>query len=1063
MRPLLRANLRAHWRGNFAIAAGCALACAILTGALGVGDSVQHSRETLAAQRIGPFTHALVTPREIAPTDNHSRALYGVSPVKMFASAASNDDGQTLPATAYVGRETILQLRASTETQALRNQLSLQDHNVWINRALADALGLRVGDDLLVAIPDASLPADLSIARSKAHTERHTISRIVGPDELGDFSLSQSTQPVYNIFLPNPLAPDSTDTKGNLWVYHTPESDSERQHIDTSSLLHFQTTPENQILSLNTGGVFLPPKFGRAVLAAPNAAAFKPVGVLSYFVNRIKSARGTCPYSFIAGIDVKQATGCSQLPALPADLKDNEIVLTDWLANDLRVKKVGECVTIRYTAVVGRELEEQTAAFKVRAILPLKDVPHKHALSPTIPGLSGAKSCREWESGLDVDFKTIRKQDEAFWKANGTCPKAFVNLAAARRLFASRYGDLTSIVFAAPNEGLTEAVAAVATPERFDIRTIDLAANARKAASQAMPFGPLFAGLSMVLIAAAGVIAVLLIGVVVASRTSEIGTLTAVGFSPQAIRQLVCRETAYVAAGGGLLGALAGTHLTRMILARLSAHWAGAVAHFPITFHIETATALGAILGVSLLACFAAYVAVRRFQRATPAKLVRGEWAIATIAQRATWPRVLATVLLCIAIPAGLYWRTQVGMAAGGIRFAAAAGALIAGAMLLAWLLAAGGKRRQMGPFGLRRLVLTGLSRRRLRTATTAGLLGAGLMISLSMGLFCLAPPTDPTDPNSATGGFRMWCESAIPVGDDLSTYAGRERFGLAALDATTVPAYLAPGDDASCLNLSRPQRPAVLGIDFATLNRLGCWGRTFDPALAYADEPTMVWSLSKQPGDEIQLGQSTLPLARALPSSILQGFVVMDTKAFLAAHPTISGHQIWLIEASGKTTFNLDEGIREWREAGEEVGMRAVDTRERVKRFQAVQNNYLVIFSALGIWGVILGGATMAAMAAGNVLTRRRELAMCVAMGFTRRRLGMMLAAEQVFTAIAGTMLGAGATLLAVDFAGTTAPLDSKLLGMTAGGIIVLATLSTTLALWGVLRGNLTVALREE
>jgi len=66
-------------------------------------------------------------------------------------------------------------------------------------------------------------------------------------------------------------------------------------------------------------------------------------------------------------------------------------------------------------------------------------------LMPVIPGLSDASNCRDWKTGVPVDLKKIRRQDEAFWKAHKGTPKAFVSLETAQKLWGNRFGQSTSI------------------------------------------------------------------------------------------------------------------------------------------------------------------------------------------------------------------------------------------------------------------------------------------------------------------------------------------------------------------------------------------------------------------------------------------------------------------------------------------------------------------------------------------------------------------------------------------------------------------------------------------
>ena len=71
--------------------------------------------------------------------------------------------------------------------------------------------------------------------------------------------------------------------------------------------------------------------------------------VTSYLVNEFRRGDRSTPYS------IGTAVSSAAAPFLPSDLGPREIVLNDWLANDLGAK-AGDEVTIRYfqTAEIGR-------------------------------------------------------------------------------------------------------------------------------------------------------------------------------------------------------------------------------------------------------------------------------------------------------------------------------------------------------------------------------------------------------------------------------------------------------------------------------------------------------------------------------------------------------------------------------------------------------------------------------------------------------------------------------------------------------------------------------------
>src|SRR6185436_8289293 len=85
-------------------------------------------------------------------------------------------------------------------------------------------------------------------------------------------------------------------------------------------------------------------------------------------------------------------------------------------------------------------------------------------------------------------------------------------------------------------------------------------------------------------------------------------------------------------------------------------------------------------------------------------------------------------------------------------------------------------------------------------------------------------------DRKSGTGGFALIAESILPVVHDLNSPQGREASNLPGLQDPAMASVafwrfrVRSGDDASCLNLYRPQDPQILAptADFLHAGRFG-------------------------------------------------------------------------------------------------------------------------------------------------------------------------------------------------------------------------------------------------
>ncbi|HLJ10421.1 MAG TPA: hypothetical protein VKU82_04495, partial [Planctomycetaceae bacterium] len=228
----------------------------------------------------------------------------------------------------------------------------------------------------------------------------------------------------------------------------------------------------------------------RMILDRPIAEAAREVaqrlgcrtsGVLAYIANEISlaghAADGERPpskpaysrYSVVAGLDPEVLAADARPPFGPFSFQEpkdsprlgegdieqadgiGEIVINDWLADDLGAK-VGDVARLTYFAVGSHgELPEEERRFKVRGIVALEGtVAADRGLIPEVHGITDVNSFDDWDAPFPM--KKVTKRDDAYWSKYRATPKAFVTLKTAQHLWQSRYGDLTSLRVA-PIEG----------------------------------------------------------------------------------------------------------------------------------------------------------------------------------------------------------------------------------------------------------------------------------------------------------------------------------------------------------------------------------------------------------------------------------------------------------------------------------------------------------------------------------------------------------------------------------------------------------------------------------
>jgi ABC-type antimicrobial peptide transport system permease subunit len=643
-------------------------------------------------------------------------------------------------------------------------------------------------------------------------------------------------------------------------------------------------------------------------------------------------------------------------------------------------------------------------------------------------------------------------------------------------------------------------------PGELGLRFEPVRAEALKAAEQAQDFGQLFLGFSIFLVVAALLLMALLFQFGLEQRAAEVGTLLALGLTPKQVRRLFLMEGAMLALAGSFLGALGGLGYAKAMLWGLATVWRNAVGPAALQFHSTPATLVIGTCAGTIIALLTIWLTLRKQARQPAHELLAGEVQSpkSRVQSRGAWIALGAG----LAAAAIVIWAMVQGESANaGAFFGAGALLLVAG---LGWAAAWFGRLARQA--GAARLTLTSLGvrgcvRRRKRSLATVALLACGSFLIVAIGVFRLDANRDATKRTSGTGGFALIGESTMPVVRDLNTKSGREFFGLGADElagVNVVPFRVRAGDEASCLNLNRAQKPRLLGVNpralagrftFANvakgLDRRQGWellrprssrqqsALTNNSALdtphsaitneipAIGDANSIQWALGKKVGDTIdyvdEQGRAfKLRLVGAVANSILQGSLLIDEAEFVKRFPGENGYRIFLIDAPSNSVSQVSATLSR---ALQDVGLELTPAAERLNAFNAVQNTYLGTFQVLGGLGLLLGSAGLGIVVLRNVLERRGELGLLAAVGFRRQALQRLVLSEHGALLVMGLALGiaaaAVAVLPAILIPGTHLPFGS--LALTLAAVLLNGLLWAWLATRYALRGNLLAALRNE
>ena len=1157
---LIRDSLRHHRRIHIAVALGTAAATAVLTGALLVGDSMRGSLFTTAMSRLGPVDEVLVSDKlfraELADEINkpegksNGERSYTIEPAIFLQGNVTNPANKS-----RASQVTLIGLALddavfskASNPRSLREQAN---NEVDLNQPLAEELGVKVGDDVIIRLPPSQeVPEESPLGRktdTALSSSRLKVRSIVPAVGFGAFSLRPNQQVTKNAYLTIAALQKILEKPNRinaLFAFHRRSSghaaDEEwftRQHNQLASELHPKladyglawTKAKPGYFNLTSERMLFDPALEAAVLSTYKQ--YNPQLVFTYLANTIAAGSKEIPYSTIAALDMSDVTplGPFRTPdgAAIGKIADDEIVLSRWAAEDLGVS-VGAETRIAYfqPESTHSEVKEAEAKFKLKAIVDLKpkDDPFLTPdLTPELPGVTDKLKMGDWDPPFPYDGKRVRPKDEKYWDDYRATPKAFVSYATGKKLWGSRFGDLTSIRMAKQGHWTTDFLASKFKPDPaslgFAFQPIRL--RAIEASSGTTPFEGLFLGFSFFIIAAAVMLTMLLFKLGVEQRAAEVGLMLALGLGLKRVSRLLLVEGTIVAAVGAAVGTALGVGYAWLMLAGLRTLWLDAVTVPFLTLYVTPKSlAIGYITGV-VVSLVAIWWSLRSLRRLSVRRLLANQAAESDLVPTATTERrggrslqvgaILQWGSLALAAAiAGMAMFLQ-DQAQVGAFFGSAALVLTGLLTLLRRRLAAArfGSLVNPGPGRVALLAIRNAGRNPGRSTLTIGLVASAAFLIVGVSAFRLAPPSSYLEKTSGTGGFALVAQSDLSILPDLNTEAGQIDLNLSDADIAmmagtkTYPFRFRAGDDASCLNLYQTEQPRVLGASDKFVERGGfSWAGTDantdaeranpwlmlrrrtaintnaremipyqefpDEVPVVLDQATAIYSLhlsgvgatfAMQNG----LNQTVrMRVVGLLSNSILQGSLVIHDDHFKRHFPEVGGYRYFLIE----TTPEHEAAVTKTLESAlGDFGFDAQRTDQILTAFLAVQNTYLSTFQSLGGLGLLLGTFGLAVVQLRNVLERRGEMALLRAVGLRNSLLGRLVFWENLALLVGGlgcgTLAAATAVLPHALLGGASVPWME--LGATLGVVLIVGLLAGAVVVRSVLRMPILGTLRGD
>ncbi|MCI0692337.1 FtsX-like permease family protein [candidate division KSB1 bacterium] len=1070
-------SLLYFWRINLAVLLGAAVATAVLTGALLVGDSVRGSLRDLTLERLGKIDHALVSDKffrqQLAPAfandsefNQHFEAPVPAILLNGTAIQAKSKARAAKINISGVNQEFASLLGNADDFSTLFSKAPQQIFpSVIINAALQKELQAEAGDQILLSFPRPSGVHRESLLGRKetsdlVETIRLMLTAVIPDRGAGRFGLLPNQSLPRNAFvsLVNlQKAFDETDHVNALLVASKTETPAEAslqnplRRVITLNDLGLTLRKHNFCLSLESRELILKPQIAAAVESIATELGAPTMPVLTYLANTMTAKGKLIPYSTVSALNSAngEILGSLELAdGTPApELADDEIFLNTWAATDLRVAS-GDTIVMNYYAIGSRgELFTQSARFRLKGILLMTGLAADRTLTPEFPGIHDADDMGSWNPPFPVDLNLIRPKDEAYWDEFRATPKAFVSLQTGQRLWSSRFGDLTAIRFgAALNSDLpsTREIFQKKLLERLDPEQNGFVFQPVKeqglrAAAGATDFSMLFIGFSFFLIISAALLAGLLFRLSAEQRAKEIGLLLAAGYLLRTVRRSLMIEGGILAGIGCLVGLGGAILYAALLMAGLRTWWVAAVGTSFLSLHVNFVSLTIGYFAAVLVVLFSIWWAIRQLGKIPTTALLNG----VTNVDEAKPQRFARTIAIAASGLAGL--SLLIALLSGvnssaALFFATGALLLIAGFSFLSlWFRQ---QSRKVQPnFGTARMSARNTARHPGRSLLCAALVGCACFVIVAVGANRREFGREQLMKNSGTGGFTLLAESDIPLHHDLNTPTGRFELGISETDsavlnrAHVIPLRLLPGEDASCLNLYQPEKPRVLGVPSELIKHGGFqfqattaengenpWQlleQEIAPGVipAFGDYNSVMWILHLGLGKDLvmqdEFGSSIKLRLLGLLQSSIFQSEIIISEANFLKHFPSQSGYSYFLIETPITNAEATTQILE--SALSDYGFDVTSTTEKLANYQAVENTYLSVFQMLGGLGLLLGTLGLGIILIRNVIERRGELATLRAFGFRRSTLAKMLVSENSFLIICGILIGSFSALVAV------------------------------------------------
>lgn len=982
-------SIRFYKKQHLAVLAGMMLTTAIITGALIVGDSIKFSLRKITETRLGNIQYVLQSNdrfvRAKLADELAAELNVNTAPVLLLKGVTANPEKEL-----RINHSQVIGIDAGFWSLNGVQMPEIDNDEVIINKHTAEKLSLKVNDDLVVRVEKISLipvNSPFSVDEVPSESFRLKVKAIADDGQLGRFSLKSNQIAPYNIFISKSLLWERLDLFGLANGILIGGSEHNTAAIFNNAFeelwkpedagIDLKKLDDQGNYEITSERVFIDNQISKAIMDRK-----LPVQtILSYLVNTIRYKNSETPYSFVAAVSDN---------FYGKEIKEHEIIINQWLANDLSAS-VGDTIDLEYFIIDPLEqLKEKSSRFVVKEVIPSNHDLIDRSLMPRFPGFAKAVSCMEWNSNIPIDMKRIRDKDEAYWNEFRGTPKAVISIKAGQRIWKNKFGDYTSIRFndsiftkTLPEKSIDPEILSTISPEDLNLKVTDVKQSGIEASQNGVDFGQLFLALSFFVILAGLILTGMLYVLNLKKRQVEAGMLMSLGFTVKDIVRYRLSEHAIIIFTGSILGVVVGIAYNYGLLMAVNSVWNDILRTSMMHVSIQPFTLFTGFISNVLLSFIIIYFITKKSLKHTAVSLINS----------------------------GSQSNRSFNRPLKKVRISSITG-----------------------------LALHNVFQNKGRSLTTIILLALGVFVLVLTGANRKIVTDSDSGNTSGTGGYKLWAESSVPFSYNINTPEGKEKLGLqddkVFENVTFYPMLSLDGNDASCLNLNQVTTPTIIGINTSVFNERNSFsfeqlGETIDakkpwPELdksygpnvipAYADQTVIRWGLLKNIGDTLiytnESGEELrIVLVGGLNASVFQGNILISESNFRHHFPSINHSRLMLIDMpEDKKT----EAGRQLSQYLQDYGIDITPTTERLNQFNSVSNTYLSVFMILGGLGLLIGTIGMGIILYRNMLERRHEIAILMAIGFTGEKIKYLLFTENVILLASG--MGSGILLALIS-----------------------------------------------